>query len=47
MKAGDDWLGVGEGFEDVELSDIMIGDMGVNPEFQKEVKIGKKKIIGK
>ena len=47
LKAGDDWLGVGEGFEDVELTDIMIGDLAVNPEFQKEVQIGEKKIVGK
>ena len=47
MKAGDEWLGVGEGFEDVKLNDGMIGDLGVHPEFQKEVEIGEKKIVGK
>ena len=47
MKAGDEWLGVGEGFEDVELTDGMIGDLGVHPEFQKEVQTSEKKIVGK
>ena len=47
MKAGDEWLGVGEGFEDVKLTDDMIGDLGVHPEFQREVEIGEKKIVGK
>ena len=47
MKVGEEWLGVGDGFEDVEVTEIMMGDLGVNPEFQEEVKNGEKKIVGK
>ena len=47
MKVGEDWLGAGEGFEDVEMTETMMGDMGVNPEFEQEVINGEKKIVGK
>ena len=47
MKVGDEWLGAGEGFEDVELTETMMVDLEINPEFQKEVKLGEKKIVGK
>ena len=47
MKAGEEWVGVGEGFEDVEISDGIIKDLGVNLEFQQEVKNGEKKIVGR
>jgi hypothetical protein len=47
MKAGEGWIAAGEGFEDVELSNTMIGDLGVNPEFQQEVINLEKKIVGK
>ena len=47
MKVGEDWLGAGDRFEDVGLTEFMIGDLGVNKEFQEEVKSGMKKIVGK
>ena len=47
MKAGEEWVGAGEGFEDVEVSNAMIGDLGVNQEFQHEVINVEKKIVGK
>ena len=47
MKAGEEWVGAGEGFEDVELSNAMISDLGVNQEFQQEVMNSEKKIVGK
>ena len=47
MKVGEEWLGVGDGSEDVEVTEIMMGDLGVNTEFQEEVKNGDKKIVGK
>ena len=47
MKAGEEWVGAGEGFEDVELSNVMMADLGVNQEFQQEVKNREKKIVGK
>ena len=47
MKVGDEWLGAGDGFEDVEVTETMMVDLEINPEFQKEVKLGEKKIVGK
>ena len=47
LKVGDEWLQSEDGFVDVELSDSMMGDLGVNPEFQEDVKSGRKKVVGK
>ena len=40
-------VGAGDRFEDVGLTEFMIGDLGVNKEFQEEVKSGIKKIVVK
>ena len=47
MKVGDEWLGAGDRFTDVELLEPMMVDLYSNPEFQKEVKLGENKIVGK
>ena len=47
MRVSDEWLGVGEGFEDVEMTEQIMADLELVPQFLQEVKMGEKKIMGR